>query len=155
VDWIDGALVAMHTDRVPFFDERYFLYMEDVAICLDARLRGFRVGVSHAAVAEQSSGATHRPGANAFLLARNRVLLARRVRAISAVPAALVGIGSAVVHVGRFVTFPESRRFHRLQALGALLGAAHGLAGYTGAPPRWLASKGDIVLPGQRAAQYG
>jgi GT2 family glycosyltransferase len=47
-DWVSGcALVARRTawERLGGFDERYFMYFEDVDLCLRARAAGFRVGV--------------------------------------------------------------------------------------------------------------
>jgi GT2 family glycosyltransferase len=59
VDWLDGACMLLRVsdfDAVGGFDERYFLYVEEVDFQLRQRLAGKRILVSAEAVAQQEPG---------------------------------------------------------------------------------------------------
>jgi N-acetylglucosaminyl-diphospho-decaprenol L-rhamnosyltransferase len=61
VDWISGALVFLRrsaVDSVGGWDERYFMYMEDVDLCWRLRRIGWRVAY------EPGGSATHVQGAS-------------------------------------------------------------------------------------------
>jgi N-acetylglucosaminyl-diphospho-decaprenol L-rhamnosyltransferase len=52
-DWFNGAFMLFRTDvyrQLDGFDERYFMYCEDVDICLRAQLSGYRLAMSKAKV---------------------------------------------------------------------------------------------------------
>jgi N-acetylglucosaminyl-diphospho-decaprenol L-rhamnosyltransferase len=60
VDWVSGAAVWLRRDAlntVDGWDERYFMYVEDVDLCWQLRQRGWRVGY------EPGAGVTHVQGA--------------------------------------------------------------------------------------------
>jgi len=63
-DWIAGMFLAFRGEtyaRLGGFDERYFLYCEDVDICARARLQGLALRVAgDAAVTHQAQRASHR-----------------------------------------------------------------------------------------------
>lgn len=123
-DWLDGALLVLRPDaleRVGYLDERYFLYFEEVDLCLRIRQSGFRVECVPAAVASQAS-----PGVPVYLAARNWLLLVRRF-APDRVPGGAVHLaGVALGHLvhGRRAAFGP-----------ALRGLRDGLLGRCGAPP--------------------
>jgi len=66
VDWVSGAAVWLRRealDDVGGWDERYFMYMEDVDLCLRLRRAGWRVGYepSGAVVHAQGAATSQRP----------------------------------------------------------------------------------------------
>lgn len=55
--WVSGACIAIRIDREPLrFDERYFLYFEDVDLCFRAHKLGHQVGVCTNVVMQHDSG---------------------------------------------------------------------------------------------------
>jgi GT2 family glycosyltransferase len=61
VDWISGACLLGHTDAIAaagYFDERYFLYEEDVDLCAAIRARGGTILYAPSAVVVHERGAT-------------------------------------------------------------------------------------------------
>ncbi|WP_328532274.1 glycosyltransferase [Nocardioides sp. NBC_00368] len=85
--WITGACFAVTRElweRLTGFDERYFLYWEDVDLCARARAFGGRVAIVDGATAIHSGGGTQRAeGSRAkspayyYFNIRNRALFAR------------------------------------------------------------------------------
>ena len=60
VDWVSGAAVWLRRDAltsVGGWDERYFMYVEDVDLCWQLRQRGWRVGYEPGAVVTHVQGA--------------------------------------------------------------------------------------------------
>ncbi len=120
VDWLDGA--AMLLSRAAFreiggFDERYFLYWEDVDVCVRLREVGPVVCVP-AATAAQEAGTTP-----PYIAARNRIRCCRaraaRTRALRAVR------GEVWAAFREFVR----RRPRPRDGVGRLLGVADGVSG--------------------------
>ena len=66
VDWVSGAVMMVRRevwDATGGFDPAYFLYYEDIDLCLRARRDGWEVGVVPRATAIHESGGTQwRPG---------------------------------------------------------------------------------------------
>ena len=61
VDWVSGAAVWLRRaalTTVGGWDERYFMYVEDVDLCWQLRQRGWRVGYEPGAVVTHVQGAT-------------------------------------------------------------------------------------------------
>jgi N-acetylglucosaminyl-diphospho-decaprenol L-rhamnosyltransferase len=61
VDWVSGAAVWLRRDAlttVGGWDERYFMYVEDVDLCWQLRGRGWRVAYEPGAVVTHVQGAT-------------------------------------------------------------------------------------------------
>ena len=76
VDWIDGAVLVGKTQAlrdVGGFDDRFFLYAEDVDLCLRLGRRGWRVAVSgdHRASQQVGGQSPERRRVTAYLSARN------------------------------------------------------------------------------------
>lgn len=140
--WIDGAVMLLRSSLVGDFDERYFLYVEDVAICLSVRPHA--VVVVPGARARQQSGNIARPGGHAYLLARNHLLLAGQLGDPWARSKGVVrGVGSGLAQLVRAVRTPSHRHYLR-QAAGTAWGTWDGLRGVTGPPPVTLQRWGDI-----------
>lgn len=75
VAWADGSLLLLRKEalrRVGGFDERYFLYFEEVDLQLRLRLAGWSVRIVPSAVCSQEPGAF-----TPYLRVRNRALLQR------------------------------------------------------------------------------
>lgn len=61
VDWVSGAAVWLRRGALTAaggWDERYFMYVEDVDLCWQLRQRGWRVGYEPGAVVTHVQGAT-------------------------------------------------------------------------------------------------
>ena len=72
VDWIPGAFLVLSralVDRVGVFDPRYFLYLEEVDLCLRAHRAGFRVrywpDLEAVHIGGESARAVNEPAAHA------------------------------------------------------------------------------------------
>jgi N-acetylglucosaminyl-diphospho-decaprenol L-rhamnosyltransferase len=62
-DWVSGAAMMIRRDAwdvVGGFDERFFLYMEDVDLCLRVRAAGWTVGIVPAAQVVHAGGGSQR-----------------------------------------------------------------------------------------------
>lgn len=146
VDWIDGAAMMIRPGATPLFDERYFLYVEELAVCLSVQ-PAFRVGVALDALASQRSGATARPGAHGYLIVRNSLLLDAGLHGVVGVALGLVRTGATIgrqlVHV--VSNHGPGRRFAWTQVVGMTWGAFDGVRGRIGPPPSPLQRGGDIA----------
>jgi GT2 family glycosyltransferase len=142
VDWIDGAVMLLRSS-VAGFDERFFLYGEDVAVCLSVRPER-RVVVVTDAVAQQVSGAAKRPGAHGYLLVRNALLLdtSRQVGRVDGVVRCIVMLGAQMKRA--VVGSDPGRGYHMKQLLGMAWGVVDGLRGVGGPPPARLRKWGDV-----------
>ena len=77
VDWASGALLLVRRevfDALGGFDERFFMFMEDVDLCWRAREAGWRVGVEPAAVAIHVVGASRAAHPYRMIVAHHRSL---------------------------------------------------------------------------------
>lgn len=81
--WVDGCCFLLrasaHRDVGGLF-EPYFLYFEEVDLCVRLQRSGYRIVVDTGARAFQEPG-----GMSFYLATRNRILLARRIGGVSAV----------------------------------------------------------------------
>jgi GT2 family glycosyltransferase len=81
VEWVHGAcmLVSVEAYRtVGGFDETFFMYCEDIDLCLRAWQHGFRCVVEPRAAIQHVGGATVRRGQPARFILRNSLLLMRK-----------------------------------------------------------------------------
>jgi N-acetylglucosaminyl-diphospho-decaprenol L-rhamnosyltransferase len=120
VEWIDGAAMLISRsafDRIGGFDERFFLYWEDVDICVRLRAEG-AILCAPSAEAVQETGETP-----PYYAARNRILFWRargsRARTADAVRSEAWTALRSVVR----------RRPRPADAAGRLLGVVDGVAG--------------------------
>lgn len=75
-EWVDGAVMLLSVqalNEVDWLDERYFLYFEEIDLCLSMRAQGWSIDVAEDARARQEPG-NYTP----YLATRNQVLLGRR-----------------------------------------------------------------------------
>ena len=138
VEWLDGALLATtrsKVDEVGGFDDRFFLYQEDVEWSLRFRASGYRVVVDPGAVAVQSPGGESRTAFYSYYAVRNGIFICRRhfgwgitaTRAVRELARAVVRVVSAR---------EAGSRTRILRARWA--GLRDGLLGRSGRGPRWL-----------------
>jgi N-acetylglucosaminyl-diphospho-decaprenol L-rhamnosyltransferase len=121
VDWVSGAMLFLRrsaVDSVGGWDERYFMYLEDVDLCWRLRRMGWRIAY------EPAGEATHVQGASTAALPYRMIIEHHRsayrfanlrwrgVRRLLLVPAAVLLAGRALVEMGAQAlrTRPESPR---------------------------------------------
>jgi GT2 family glycosyltransferase len=150
-EWIDGCAMLLRLaalDEAGELDEAFFMYYEDNELCLRLRRAGWRVGVVLDARIESEPGKHRRPGATAFLFARNGLELqcrAGRRQLAFEVRSQLRGLLTPV----RDLLAPRhqwTRRTAWAAICGKLAGwVAFGLRRF-GPPPRGLPGMGDVRL---------
>jgi N-acetylglucosaminyl-diphospho-decaprenol L-rhamnosyltransferase len=81
VEWVHGACMLVSVDAyraLGGFDETFFMYWEDVDLCLRAWQRGYRCVVEPRASIRHVGGATVRSGQTARFILRNALLFMRK-----------------------------------------------------------------------------
>jgi N-acetylglucosaminyl-diphospho-decaprenol L-rhamnosyltransferase len=149
--WIDGSCLAVRRsafDAIGGFDERVFLYGDDLGLCLDLERVGHLIIQVQSAHATQHSGMRHRSGAHGYLLIRNEIRIAARTGGNKfARRVAAASMARVVVEVVR-ARRSTSRRHHLRQAIGMTAGIVHGVIGRTGPPPKRFRRWSDIRIAG-------
>jgi GT2 family glycosyltransferase len=116
VEWLSGACMLMRRelfDALGGFDERFFLYCEDMDLCRRVWNSGHSVRYVAGAAVRHIGGASSGAGETQPILARSRVLYVRKhYRPLSArVHAFGVALGEAT-HAVTAIKRPRSRRGH-------------------------------------------
>jgi GT2 family glycosyltransferase len=153
--WLDGSSIMLRVRalrEVGLYDAAMFGYAEDAELCLRLERAGWSVRVVEGAIAEQSAGASSRPGAVAFLLARNRLRYAHAAAGRWAIIPALITELRETIHFLRLAVTGPGRRAAAIQSLAAWVGVAAFLCGRGGPPPRWLPGRGDMRAADQAPA---
>jgi len=102
VDWASGALLLVRRrtfEQLGGFDERFFMFMEDVDLCWRAQVAGWTVGIEPAAEAVHVVGASRAARPYRMILAHHRSLLRFARRSTTGPRRALlplIGAGLAV-----------------------------------------------------------
>jgi len=83
LDFISGTAMFIKRavfEKIPSFDERFFLYYEDVDFCLRARKAGFRLAVNPKAIVyhHHSASTGQNSSLKQYYLARNHLLLVEK-----------------------------------------------------------------------------
>ncbi len=127
VDWIDGAAILVRREILErtSIDTQYFLYYEDVDLCLTVRKMGRKILLVESAKASQTTD-----GMPVFYAARNRYLLARKwfsrsVRRRTVGEIALDACGRAIRGAVR------RRRSEMVEAWNIVRGLASGIGLHT------------------------
>jgi GT2 family glycosyltransferase len=136
VDWVSaGAMLVRREafEAIGGFDERFFLYMEDVDLCRRLREAGFRVGYEGGAVVRHAIGGSQAPDQPArWYRAFHAYLAERRGRRVARLAAAMAAAGMALrwfAYRGRRPTQAgRMRAAARAAAALALKGSADGVA---------------------------
>ena len=75
VDWVSGAFFLARRDRfeeVGGFDERYFMFVEDMALCWQMRERGYDIAATPDALVTHIEGVSRARVSRAMLIAHHR-----------------------------------------------------------------------------------
>jgi GT2 family glycosyltransferase len=150
--WLDGSSIMLRAKalrEVGLYETALFGYAEDAELCLRLERAGWAVRVVHGAVAEQSAGTSARPGAVAFLLARNGLRYARAAAGRWAVVPMLLRDVRVSVHFLRLALTGPERRAAAIQCAATWVGVAAFMFGRTGPPPSWLPGRGDMSAASQ------
>lgn len=147
LEWVDGCALLMRREVAAkvTFDERYFMYFEEVDLCVRAGQAGWRIAVEPRAVVTQSK--PELPGPHYFFYnTRNRFLFWRKnfgysfVRVFGSVIVETAGLTFWCVRgLARPSRWPEvPMRFRRLgrQVAGAGKGVRAWIRGNTGIMPQ-------------------
>jgi len=136
VAWIDGAVLVGRTSAliaIGGFDERYFLYAEDVEVALRLRASGWSAVVDADVIAESAAGSGGRRAAYRYLTSRNLLETWRKQRAWRDLVRRLAIVAIRLV---------RTRGRSRAEAYGALAFAARRF----GPPPARLLRDSDVVI---------
>jgi N-acetylglucosaminyl-diphospho-decaprenol L-rhamnosyltransferase len=122
--WLSGACLLVRRSvfsEIGGFDERYFLYCEDIDLCRGIRAAGYDLRYEPAATVRHIGGASAPTGTTTPIYARSRVTYARKHYRRVAVGLERVGIAvGEATHALTSATRPPKRRGH-LAALRAVL----------------------------------
>ncbi len=127
VDWVSGACMLVKRavlDEVSGWDERFFLYCEDIDLCKQVHDAGFDVLFEPSAVAVHVGGSSESRAALLPTLAESRIRYARKHRTPITRLLERLGIGlGALTHVLVSKGGAESRAGHA-RSLGVVVGRA-------------------------------
>lgn len=126
-EWVSGACMLIRREAleaVGGMDEDYFLYCEDIDVCARVRAAGWTIRFTPDAVISHEGGHSAPREELLVLLARNRVLYARKhARRAYEVPLEAAGVAlSHFTHALAAALRPAVRRGH-MKALAAALSA--------------------------------
>jgi N-acetylglucosaminyl-diphospho-decaprenol L-rhamnosyltransferase len=151
-DALDGSVMLWRSDVVhdlSGFDERFFMYCEDVDLCCRARARGYTVGVvPEASAVSQPGGSQSRPAAHGYLRTRNGLECYRKQGRTQLATGLLAVSLNYLSHVPK----PWRARFRspagRARARAYRRGIRHGVCAFTrrrwGPPQQTLLARTDI-----------
>lgn len=122
--WLSGACLLVRREafeQIGGFDERYFLYCEDIDLCRSLRGAGHDLRYEPAATVRHIGGHSAPTGTTTAIYARSRVTYARKYYRRGAVGLERLGIAvGEATHALTSATRPPKRRGH-LAALRAVL----------------------------------
>lgn len=148
---IDGSAMmwrATVLEAVGGFDERFFMYCEDVDICARANKCGWNIAAATDVRVFSAPGKGHRRSAHAYLRTRNGLAYARTFG-----PAGLLaGLAECAVDLWQATPKPGGRRFRDKEARqvaakywrGTLFGVLDYFRGRWGPPPLSLLRDSDM-----------
>jgi GT2 family glycosyltransferase len=155
--WLDGSTIMLRADAlraVGLYDESLYGYTEDAELCLRLERAGWRIGVVADAAASGETGHSSRPGAVAYLIARNGMRYRRVVAGSGGVLDGLRRHARDTVHFVRLTLDPRSTRTLRRSSVAWLAGTWAGVGGFLlgrhGRPPTWLPGLGEMGKPAGR-----
>lgn len=113
VEWVSGACFLVRRDvfeAVGGFDERYFMFAEDMALCWQIRAHGFEVGATSDAQVTHIEGLSRQRVSRAMLLAHHRSALRFEWQTASGVRRVLAPLASLVLGLRLVVVLMASRK---------------------------------------------
>jgi N-acetylglucosaminyl-diphospho-decaprenol L-rhamnosyltransferase len=102
VDWVSGAFFLVRRsafELVGGFDERYFMFAEEMALCWQLREHGFSVAATDDAVVTHIEGVSRARAPRAMLIAHHRSALRFEVQTARGWRRALVPLAAVVLSV--------------------------------------------------------
>jgi N-acetylglucosaminyl-diphospho-decaprenol L-rhamnosyltransferase len=102
VDWVSGAFFLVRRssfEAVGGFDERYFMFAEEMALCWQLREHGFAVAATSDAVVTHIEGVSRAKAPRAMLIAHHRSALRFEFQTARGWRRALVPLASVVLSV--------------------------------------------------------
>jgi N-acetylglucosaminyl-diphospho-decaprenol L-rhamnosyltransferase len=149
---IDGSVMmwrASALEQVGGFDERFFMYFEDVDICARATRSGWGIAVATESQASSAPGGGRRRSAHAYLRARNSLAYSRNFGRRGL----LAGLAQCAVGLWYATPKPGGSRFRQPEAKaiavaywrGTLLGVVDYFRGRWGPPPATMLRDSDIT----------
>lgn len=149
---LDGSAMMWRVtalEDVQGFDERFFMYFDDVDICTRAMRCGWRIAVATDLQAISAPGKSQRRSAHAYLRARNGLAYARTFGPTGL----LAGLAECAVGLWHATPKPGGQRFHDPEARqlavtywrGTLLGVLDYFRGRWGPPPLLMLRDSDIA----------
>ena len=149
---IDGSVMmwrATALKEVRGFDERFFMYFDDLDICARARRCGWEIAVATELRALSAPGGSHRRSAHAYLRARNGLAYARTF-GLTGLLAGLVECAAGLWHMtpkpgGKHFYDPEARKIATAYWRGTTFGVFDYFRGRWGPPPPLMMQDSDIA----------
>ncbi len=105
VDWVSGAFFVVNRDafeKVGGFDERYFMFAEDMALCWSLAERGWKAAAVQEAVVTHVEGLSRARAPRAMIRAHHRSALRFEVQSARGLRRALIPVAAVVLGI-RFV----------------------------------------------------
>jgi N-acetylglucosaminyl-diphospho-decaprenol L-rhamnosyltransferase len=102
VDWVSGAFFMMRREafeEVGGFDERYFMFAEDMTLCWDVRQRGWGVAAVDDAVVTHVEGLSRQRATRSMLWAHHRSALRFEAHTATGLRRALLPLATVVLGV--------------------------------------------------------
>lgn len=150
-DAIDGSAMLWRADAlrsVDGFDDRFFMYFEDVDICTRAKECGWRVASATDVRITSAPGKGSRRTAHAYLKARNGLGYARKLGPrglLAGLAECGIGLWRATPKPGgKRIRDPEARRLAVKYWCGTTAGVLAYFRGLWGPPPARILSDSDI-----------
>ncbi len=122
-DWVSGACFLTRRtvlEALGGWDERFFLYSEDVDLCRRARAAGIGIGYEPRAVCTHTGGASAPSGRALPLMAESRRVYAQKHESRAVARAYTVAIATSSLTHALLARDPERRRGH-IRAVAAMM----------------------------------
>jgi N-acetylglucosaminyl-diphospho-decaprenol L-rhamnosyltransferase len=119
VDWVSGAFMALRRDAipdVPAFDDKYFMYVEDVDLCWRMQRAGWTVNYAPKAIAVHHVGMSGRLVPTRMVFCHHRSMLRFHRKTYEGPWRSLVHVVVAVGIATRFLLIVALNLFYRIRA---------------------------------------
>ncbi|HUV57364.1 MAG TPA: glycosyltransferase family 2 protein [Acidimicrobiales bacterium] len=113
VDWVSGAFFLIRREifeAIGGFDERYFMFAEDMALCWQVRELGYTVSATDDAVVTHIEGLSRAGASRAMLIAHHRSALRFEWQTARGIRRLLAPLASLVLGLRLFSVLVSSRR---------------------------------------------
>lgn len=114
-DFVSGAFMVIKRkvlESMGYFEEKYFIYYEEVDYCYSARKAGFRVGIDQNVEYDHMESSNQENPNKNFLLARNRLIFFMKYSSISQKLYELIRLPKTIVEeIPRIITYILSSSF--------------------------------------------